>query len=88
MCSRVYQREEGYREMSEIDLLIEEAELDSSNKNLIDYITSNLFRVVNSKNYDQRKMLLLIAAIAMLNVKDETAANAARKIAQMNISKK
>ena len=74
--------------MSEIDLLIEEAELDSSNKNLIDYITSNIFRVVNSKNYDQRKMLLLIAAIAMLNVKDETAANAARKIAQMNISKK
>lgn len=88
MCSRVCQREEGYREMSEIDLLIEEAELDSSNKNLIDYITSNLFRVVNSKNYDQRKMLLLIAAIAMLNVKDETAANAARKIAQMNVSKK
>ena len=74
--------------MSEIDLLIEEAELDSSNKNLIDYITSNIFRVVNSKNYDQRKMLLLIAAISMLNVKDETAAAAARKIAQMNLSKK
>lgn len=74
--------------MSEIDLLIEEAEQDSSNKNLIDYITSNLFRVVNSKNYDERKLMLLIAAIGMLSVRDETAANAARKIAQMNISKK
>lgn len=74
--------------MLEITALYEEAEMDSSNKNLIDYITSNLFRVVNSKNYDERRMLLLIAAISMLNVRDETASNAARKIAQINISKK
>lgn len=88
MCSKVYQRKEGYREMLEIDLLIEEAEQDTSNKNLIDYITSNIYRAVNSKNVDERKLLLLVAAISMLNVRDETAAAAARKIAQINISKK
>lgn len=74
--------------MLEIEKLLEEVEDKDSKSSLINYITSNFYKTVNDKDGDQRKLLLLIAAISMLNVNDESALTAARKLAQMSIKKK
>lgn len=74
--------------MLEIETLLEEVEDKESKASLINYITSNFYKTVNEKDGDQRKLLLLIAAISMLNVNDESALTAARKLAQMSIKKK
>lgn len=74
--------------MLEIENLLEEVEETDSKKNLINYITSSLYKLANDKEADPKKFLLLIAAISMLNVKDESAITAAKKLAQMNVGKK
>lgn len=74
--------------MLEIEKLLEEVEDKDSKSSLINYITSNFYKTVNDKDGDQRKLLLLIAAISMLNVNDDSALTAARKLAQMSIKKK
>lgn len=57
-------------------------------KALIQYITSNFYRFVQHPDIkDQRGMLLLIAAISLLNSGDETyTINAAKRLAQLALS--
>lgn len=74
--------------LNEIYDIISEAEEKQSNRSLISYITSNLQRVAQSKDSDPRKMLLLVAAISMIGIDDDAAKDAARKLAQMQVSKK
>ncbi len=74
--------------MLELETLLEEVEDKDSKSNLINYITSNFYKTLNDKDGNQRKLLLLIAAISMLNINDDSATAAARKLAQMTIKKK
>lgn len=74
--------------MFELKTLLEEVEDKDSKSNLINYITSNFYKTVNDKDGDPRKLLLLIAAISMLNLNDESAMAAARKLAQMSLKRK
>lgn len=72
-----------------LDLIMEEAEKeDNSNKSsIINYITSNFYKAINAD--DNRKVLLLIAAISMLSTSnDQVSINAARKLAQMSVPNK
>lgn len=73
--------------MRELDQLIEgvldEARDDGTKKSLIAYITSNFYRVANNKKSDPKSLILLVGAIALLNIDDSSAINAARKLAQL-----
>lgn len=74
--------------MLELETLLEEVEDKDTKSSLINYITSNFYKTVNDKDGDPRKLLLLIAAISMLNINDESALTAARKLAQMSVKRK
>lgn len=71
-----------------IDPILAEAEEqnDTSKDSLINYIVSQLYKSAN--NQDDRKTLLLIAAIAVLNSSNSSVAiTAARKLAQLNVKR-
>ena len=74
--------------MLEIETLLEGIEDTSGKEPLIGYITSQFYKAVNDKESDQRRLLLLVAAISMLNIEGDAAQTAAKKLAQMSTSKK
>lgn len=56
---------------------------------LVDYILSNITRLANAGNKaDQRQLILLVAAISLLNVDDSAKIrSAARRVAQLSTIK-
>jgi hypothetical protein len=66
------------------DFIIEEDDdtnLETKNA-LISFITSNLYRYINSDATDNKPLLMLIAALSILNTSNNTAAlNTARRLA-------
>lgn len=59
------------------------------NAALLDFILSNIVRINNSKEFDQRQMLMLIAAISILNLGENSKFKAAaRRLIQLSSSKK
>lgn len=76
-----------------LDEIIEDAlnestiQPDTSKDSLINYITSQFYKAANAP--DDRKLLLLIAAISVLNSSNSNVSiTAARKLAQMNSTKR
>lgn len=71
-----------------IDPILNEAMItsrDTSKDSLINYITSQFYRAANSAPGDDRRLLLLVAALSVLSSSDSgVAVAAARKIAQIN----
>lgn len=73
------------------DFLKEEDEdTTDSRKSLVQFITSNFFRFVqNPDQKDDRGMLLLIAAISLLNMGDDLQTiNTAKRLAQLALTTK
>ena len=66
------------------DFIIEEDDdtnLETKNA-LISFITSNLYRYINSDATDNKPLLMLIAALSIINTSNNTAAlNTARRLA-------
>lgn len=54
---------------------------------LLNYVTSNFYRLANSDQVDQKALLILIAAISMMNINDEQAQAAAKRLATLAMSK-
>jgi hypothetical protein len=56
---------------------------------IVDYILSNITKLANSaKDGDQRQLIMLVAAISLLNLGDNTKAiSAARRVAQLSMIK-
>ena len=74
--------------MLEIETLLEGVEDSAGNESLINYITSQFYKAVNDKDTDQRRLMLLVAAISMLNIPGEASQTAAKKLAQMSTGKR
>lgn len=64
-------------------------EVTDNKSTLIDYILSNLTKLANSGNKaDQRQLIMLVAAIALLNLGDSPKIqSAARRVAQLSMIK-
>lgn len=57
---------------------------------LVSFIVSNFYRFINNPNTaDERGLMMLVAALGLINTSDSTQAqNAARRLAQAALSKK
>jgi hypothetical protein len=69
------------------DFIIEEKDDDTqadTQKAVVNFITSNFYRFINSPDEsDNKSLLMLVAALSVLNTNQSNAVQVARRLAQM-----
>lgn len=71
--------------LNEVDL---DQESTTTKKALVNLIATNLYKYVNSDSYDTKGLILLVAALSLLNTsEDSQAINTARRLAVSAMSR-
>lgn len=73
------------------DFIIEEKDDDTqadTQKAVVNFITSNFYRFINSPDEsDNKSLLMLVAALSVLNTNQPNATQVARRLAQMALTR-